>query len=68
MEIDTYLIILNLVLTFLTTILTSTRIRSKCCGGEVNWRPSGLPPSPETPVDQIVVRGENSENSEVVNV
>lgn len=40
------LIIIDLFLTFLTTILTTIKFRSKCCGNEVTFRPSSIP-SPE---------------------
>lgn len=44
--IQTALIIVNLILTFTTTVLTGVRFKFKTCCGECNVRPSNAQPSP----------------------
>jgi hypothetical protein len=45
-QVQILLITINLVLTFITTIITTTKFRAKCGCAECNVKPSNSAPSP----------------------
>lgn len=45
-SIQIILISVNLILTFVTTVITSTKMRAKCCGAEFNMKPMNSVASP----------------------
>jgi hypothetical protein len=56
MDINTTLLIINLVLTFLMTVITSTKLRCKCCGGSLDFRPKDSASPPASPPQVVVTQ------------
>lgn len=54
-QVQLVLISVNLILTFVTTLITSTRFRSKCGCAECNMKPSSSAPSPPNVTNPVNV-------------